>query len=175
MLFKVILTILFLDFSQSSWAQKTKDCHTIVGNVVNEMQEWAKYGIRRDGRGVVNFPTKCTPFMNNKSMIPLPKRKAAGVNRERYLGNDCYVYEWDSQHGAFEIYRPNSNNTSFYHAGERSVIHGELADKIDPRRNNDYADTGLPSTKMKDLCNKHKNGKVTPKEMEKLSKYGITC
>lgn len=125
------------------------------------MDEWNKYGIQRTPRGVVEFPKKCTPFMKQNKLVPLPKRQAAGVNRERYLGKDCNVYEWDSQHGAFEVYKPNSNNTAFYHLGEKSVVEGVFSDKADAKRNHDFSDTGIPGIKMKDLCKKANTGKLT--------------
>ena len=83
------------------------------------------------------------------------------------MGNDCKVYEWDSQHGAFEVYKPNSNNTYFYHEGENSVIRGEFSAKGLSKRNNDFSDTGLSGTKMKDLCKKHSAGKIRANDLKK--------
>lgn len=160
------LPLFFLILSLSSFALN-KNCKPKIDNIVNEMHEWDKYGIKRDPTGVVQFPTKCTPFMKNKGMIPLTKRKSAGVNRERYLGKDCKVYEWDSQHGAFEVYSPNSNNTFFYHEGENSVVTGKSSPKAMAKRNNDFSDTGIPGMKMKDLCKKHKTGKITTNDLKR--------
>lgn len=157
MQFRIIILVFVLSFNANALNDK---CKNSIKNIVNEMHEWGKYGIKRDPRGVVQFPTKCTPFMKSNRMIPLSKRKASGVNRERYLGKDCKVYEWDSQHGAFEVYTPNSNNTSFYHAGENSAVLGELSSKIDSKRNHNFSDTGIPGIKMKDLCKKHKANKI---------------
>lgn len=174
MLFKFIVTIFFLVQNMPSFGKAGK-CKTSLTKLVNEMNEWENYDIKLDPRGVVKFPSMCTPFMKSKAMIPLVKRKSAGVNRERYLGSDCFIYEWDSQHGAFEIYRPNSQNTDFYHAGESSAVFGEISNKVDPRRNNNFTETGLYSLSMKELCKKHQSKKIEQKDLDKLLKYGFNC
>lgn len=174
MLYKILLLSLFL-FSTQALALN-KNCERRFEKLVNEMDEWSKYGIKRNPRGVVEFPTKCTPFMKSKGMIPLPKRKAAGVNRERYFGKDCKVYEWDSQHGAFEVYAPNSNNTHLYHEGEASAILGDISSKIDIKRNHDFTETGIPGMKMKDLCKKYSSGKFSSKDLSRSrAKNLLSC
>ncbi len=173
MLYKFLLLFLIVT---NAFALKSK-CELETDRIINEMSEFHKYGIVRDPNGVVKFPSKCTPFMKLKKMIPLPKRKTAGVNRERFLGKDCKVYEWDSQHGAFETYKPSGNNQSFYHIGESSALKGVLNSKIDSKRDNNFSDTGFDGVKMKELCKKHKKGKLSQKEL-KRSKTGrdrISC
>jgi hypothetical protein len=172
--FKFILSVIFLMNSPSIVA-KSKGCKDRIEDAVNEMRDWAKYGINRDPRGVVSFPTKCTPFMKARGMIPLEKRQAAGVNRVRYLGNDCNIYEWDSQHGAFEVYTPNSSASTFYHKGEASVIGGTTNSKIDSKRDHNYSKTGLSEMDMKSLCKAHKENKLPSKTLDKLTKFGIPC
>lgn len=175
MQFKIISFILLVFTPLTSFAFN-KHCQGKVEKMINEMDEWGKYGIKRDPRGVVEFPTKCTPFMKKQGMIPLPKRKVAGVNRDRYMGKDCNVYEWDSQHGAFEVYKPNSSISHFYHEGEASVILGEASSKVDAKRNHDATDTGIPGMKMKDLCKKYGSGKFTAKDLSKSkAKSFLNC
>jgi hypothetical protein len=155
----------------------TTKCKSRIDDIVDEIAEFKKFGIVRSSNGVVSFPTKCTPFMKLKKMIPLPKRNVAGVNRERYLGKDCKVYEWDSQHGGFETYRPSGNNESFYHEGESSPLKGVLDPKAKSKRNHSNSLTGFDGVKMKDLCKKHKKGKLSSKEMKrsKAAKKRMSC
>jgi hypothetical protein len=135
-----------------------------------DFEEYKKYGIERDGT-MVHFPKECTPIMISKKMIPLPKRNAGGKHRERYMGNDCKVYEWDSQHGKFEVYSPNSKLNHFYHDGEASPINGEInSNKNDPKRDHSAGDTGIPGYDMKQLCNDHSKGKLSPEKFTANSK-----
>ncbi len=136
------------------------------------MNEWKEYGITRTGYGPVTFPTKCTPFMKSLSMIPLMKRPSNNVNRERYMGNDCNIYEWDSENGAFEFYISNSSKNNLRHQGEKSVINGVLNEKkIDEKRNNKFIETGHDDLSLKDLCTKFKKGLDT-KTLDKIkNKY----
>lgn len=177
MIFRV-LTVFFLFFVLGSSALAKKkggeNCAAKLESSVNEMSAWKEYGIVRNNQGVVQFPAKCTPFMRKKQFLPLGKRKTAGTNRERYLGNDCNVYEWDSQHGRFEVYKPNSNNTRFYHDGEASAVSGKVfSDKKDSKRDNDFADTGVAGVKMKELCKKHKAGQVAPNDLKRSKGKGM--
>lgn len=120
----------------------------------------AEYGIRREGARVMH-PNLCTDFMRKNRLIPLGKRKAAGVNRVRYMDQNCDVYEWDYETGKFEYYKANNQVTSFEHQGERSPLDGvpSSKDKVDSKRNHTYTenDHGM---KTKDLCKKHKNEKI---------------
>lgn len=153
-------------------------CKKKVEDIVEEISEKQKYGIIKSDGGVTSFPKKCTPFMKLKKMIPIPKRSSAGVSRQRYLGKDCQIYEWDSQHGGFETYKPSGNYESFYHKGESTPLHGILdAKKADSKRDNNDSSTGLDGIRMKDLCKKHKKGKLTEKEMKrsKAGKDRISC
>lgn len=160
---RYILSFVFivLGLQSTSALGKGKTCAKALEEVASEMRDWEKYGILRDAAGVVEFPLKCTPFMKKQKFFPLPKRKAAGVNRERYLGKDCKIYEWDSQHGRFEVYKPNSKNTHLYHEGEATVVSGKTFEsKRDSKRDNTFMETGIPGVRMKELCKKHGSGKL---------------
>lgn len=139
-------------------------------SAIHEMKDWEKYGIRRDGKRVV-FPDKCTPLMQAKQMIPLPKRQTGDVNRMRYFGNDCHVYEWDSEGGLFEIYKPNSKVSDFTHMGEITPISAmERPGKVDSKRDHKAGDTGIAGIDMKELCKQHSSGKLNRASFEKNSK-----
>ena len=146
-------------------------CAKQLESAVHEMKDWEKYGIRRDSGKRVLFPEKCTPFMSSKKMIPLPKRQTGNnVSRMRYMGNDCRIYEWDSEGGLFEMYKPNSNGTEYTHLGEITSINGrELPDPI-AKRNHKATDTGLPGYDMKKLCKDHQSGKIQKDKFAKNSK-----
>ena len=86
------------------------------------------------------------------------------------------VYEWDSQHGGLETYKPNSNNTSFYHLGESSAVQGNFSAKAISKRDNNFVDTGIPGVKMKDLCKKHKSGKLKANDLKRSRvKNSLKC
>lgn len=169
-------SLIFFLITFNAFALKP-NCTNKIDKLAGEVSEWHKYGIVKDAQGVAQFPKKCTPFMKRMKMIPLPKRNAGGKNRERYLGRDCKTYEWDSQHGGFETYRPSGNNESFYHEGESSGVHGDFDPKAIAKRDHNVSDTGFDGQKMKDICKKHKKGQINEK-MVKKSKGGksqISC
>ena len=177
MLFNILTFLLFFHYSHITFVKQKKNCKNEIKEVSKEMNDWGKYGVERTPRGPVTFPTKCTPFMKSLSMIPLLKRPSNGVDRERYLGKDCNIYEWDSQHGAFEFYESNSSRNSFVHKGEKTVINGTFDDKKDSKRNNNYTETGLDGLSLKNLCDKFKSGldtKTLDKIKNKFSKR-LTC
>ncbi len=169
-------SLLFILFVSSAYALNPK-CKNQIDKLSGEVSQWDKYGIIRDDHGVVQFPKKCTPFMKKLKMIPLTRRGAGGKTRERFLGNDCKVYEWDSQHGGFETYRPSGNNESFYHEGESSGVNGDFNPKAIAKRDNNFSQTGFDGLKMKDLCNKHKKNQLNEKVVKKSrgGKGQISC
>lgn len=165
---KLFLLLLSVLFTTNLWAKSHCDLH--VEKVIDEMKEWEKYGMRRDGRRV-HFPSKCTPLMRARKMIPLPKRLTGDVNRVRYFGNDCNIYEWDSEGGLFEFYTPNSSMTEYSHKGEISAINStQFPSKKKSARDHLAGDTGIPGYDMKGLCKDHKKGKLQASTFEKNSK-----
>jgi hypothetical protein len=145
-------------------------CAKHLESTVYEMKDWDKYGMRRDNAQVL-FPNKCTPLMSAKKMVPLPKRQTGGnVSRMRYMGNDCHIYEWDSESGVFEVYKPNSSKTDYYHQGEITPIQSRELPGSKPNRNHKAGDTGIPGYDMKSLCKDHQAGKLDHARFDKNSK-----
>lgn len=129
------------------------------------------HGIHNDGKRW-NPPTNCTEIMASKKMIPLSKRKSAGVNRERFMDNDCHVYEWDYQHGRFEKYKVSKSGLE--HVGEMSPVMGvDYPDKKDTKRNYTDMDSGY-NMKLSDLCKEHKKNLLTKRFIEK-NRGGVNC
>ncbi len=143
-------------------------CPKKVNSLVNDYTEREKYGIQHDGKRW-SPPKDCTPMMVEKKMIPLSKRRSAGVNRERYMDKDCNVYEWDYQHGRFEKYKL-SGSSNLVHQGEVLPVTGEeITSKMDSKR--DYSDTstGLDGYNLKSLCREHNRGILNSRVFEKSS------
>ncbi len=155
--------IIFCLIPSLSYASK---CPKSTADLTSDYAEREKYGIINDGTRTLS-PKDCTPIMKNKKMIPLSKRRSAGVNRERFMDAECNVYEWDSQHGRFEKYK-FSGTSNLTHVGEISPVYGvSFEDKADAKRNYTDTSTGIDGYNLKDLCKEHSRGMVKERTIQK--------
>ncbi len=141
-------------------------CPKKTADLARDWNEREKFGIKNDGTRVLP-PENCTPIMKEKKMIPLSKRKSAGVNRERFMDAECNIYEWDSQHGRFEKYKL-SGSSNLTHVGEVSPVYGvTFEDKADTKRNYSDTSTGIDGYNLKELCKEHSRGMVKERTIQK--------
>jgi len=151
------------------------NCPKKAGLLARDWHEKKQFGIWHDGTRF-SPPKNCTPLMSQKKMIPLSKRKSAGVNRERYMDVDCNVYEWDYQHGRFEKYALSGSST-LVHVGEVSPVYGvDFEHKVDPRRNYTDTTTGIDGYSIKNLCKDHSRGTLPGRVIQRsMDKRALLC
>ena len=162
MRFSLFALLLLISTSVGANRQCARNAETLARQELlnDDFARRSEFGMTRDNARVLP-PQRCTPFMQEARFIPLAKRQAAGVNRERFMDADCNVYEWDSQHGNFEKYAAKGN--TLRHAGDVSPIHG-VEDASKARATRDYVDnnTGYNGMDLNRLCREHQRGRLRP-------------